>query len=261
MRKAWVFLLGATLVAGCAMSPPSPPPPKPAKPPAAIPVLIGTPASQPLTPQLQALQGESQDRQVLARFSVLPDGSVHKPRAIFTLLTPADTATALDALRQWRFKPAMNGSKPVAREFMYPLFFGPHAAQDRTQFFCRNQRLIYQPDSSCEIVRFGHWRIFRMDPVYPANLLDQHLAGSVTLSFDVDSRGRVQNPKVVSATPPGAFDAAALAAVRQWYFEPLHEQKDPTPKQHVTVTVKFTPPPAASGVKIGPLAPAQPPKR
>ena len=256
MRKAWVFLLGVTLLAACA----TPAPPKPAKPPAATPpVLIGTPTRQPLTPQLQTLQGASEDRQILVRFSVLPDGSVQDLHAIFTLLTPAETATALDALQQWRFKPAVDGGKPVAREFMYPLFFGPDAAQDRTRFFCRNQALIYQPDSSCEIVRFGHWRIFRMDPVYPANLLDQHLAGSVTLSFDVDSHGRVQNPKVVSASPPGAFDAAALAAVRQWYFEPLHEQKDPTPEQHVTVTVKFTPPPAAPGAKTdAPAAGTQP---
>ena len=257
MRHAWVILLAATLLAGCATPPP--PAPKPVKPPSAVPTLIGAPASQPLTPQLQTLQDEPENRQILARFSVLPDGSVHNPRAIFTLLTPAETTTVLEALQQWRFKPAMSGGKPIAREFMYPLFFGPDAAQDRTRFFCRNQALLYQPDRSCEIVRFGHWRIFRMDPVYPANLLNLRLAGSVTLSFDVDPRGRVQNPNVVSATPPGAFDAAALAAVRQWYFEPVHEQKDPTPVQHVTVTVKFTPPAAAPDAKTdAPAAGTQP---
>lgn len=245
MRKAWACLVVVILVAGCA----TPPPPKPAQALPAPPVLIGTPTRQPLTPQLQTLQGESEDQQVLVRFDVQPDGSVRDPRAMFTLLSPADTATVLDALSHWSFKPAMHGTQPVAREFMYPLFFGPDAAQDRTRFLCRNQKLMYKPDSSCEIVSFGHWRIFRMDPVYPEKLLDQHLAGSVTLSFDVDPHGRVQNPKVVSASPPGAFDAAALAAVRQWYFEPAQEQKDPTPEQHVTVTVKFTPPPAGPGAK------------
>jgi TonB family protein len=193
---------------------------------------------------MQALQGGAADQQVLVRFTVSPDGRVRNRHAVFTLLSPADTAAVLAALRQWRFKPAMDGSEAMARDFMYPLFFGPDAAQDRTLFFCRNENLIYKPDSACEIVTFGHWRIFRMDPVYPASLLDQHLAGSVTLSFDVNPHGQVQQPKVISATPPGAFDAAALAAVRQWYFEPLQEQKDPPPEQHVTVTVKFTPPPA-----------------
>lgn len=232
-------------MAGCATSPPpkfAPPTPRP-------PVLIGTPISQLVTPQLQALQSDSEDQQVLARFTVFPDGSVHQPQAMFTLLSPADTAAVLDALSQWHFKPAMDGTHPVTREFMYPLFFGPDSAQDRTRFLCRNQKLTYKPASRCEIVTFGHWRIFRMNPVYPANLLDQHLAGSVTLSFDVDPHGRVQDPKVVSATPPGDFNAAALAAVHQWYFEPLQERSDPIPEQHVTVTVTFTPPagtPAAS---------------
>lgn len=244
MQKALVCLAVAGLVAGCATLPA----PKPAPPPSAPPVMIGTPTFQLPTPALQA-QPSGADQQMLVRFTVLPDGSVQHPHAIFTLLSPADTATVLDALLQWRFKPGVDGTQAVAREFMYPFFFGPDAPQDRTRFFCRNQSLIYRPDSSCEIVNFGHWRIFRMDPSYPVNLLDQHLAGSVTLSFDVNPHGAVQNPKVVSATPPGAFDAAALTAVRQWYFEPLQEQKDPTPEQHVTVTVKFSPPPVVSGAK------------
>lgn len=238
-------MLGALGLAGCA----APPTPKPVQAAPAPPVLIGTPTSQPLTSQLQALQGGAEDRQLLARFSVFPDGSVHQPRAVFTLLSPADTAAVLAALRQWRFKPAMHGTQAVTREFMYPLFFGPDAAQDRTRFYCRNQPLIYASGNRCEIVSFGRWRIFRMNPQYPAKLLDQRLAGSVTLSFDVDPHGRVQNPKVVSSTPPGAFDAAALAAVQQWYFEPLHEQQDPTPEQHVTVTVTFNPPAAATRTK------------
>lgn len=253
MQKALVCLAAVGFVAGCA----TPPASKPIPPPPAPPVLIGTPTSQPQSPALQALQSDA-DQQMLVRFTVLPDGSVQHPHTIFTLLSAADTAVALDALQQWRFKPATEGAQAVAREFMYPLFFGPDAARDRTRFFCRNQNLIYKPDSSCEIVNFGHWQIFRMDPVYPANLLDQRLAGSVTLSFDVNPHGAVQNPKVVSATPPGAFDAAALTAVRQWYFEPLQEQKDPTPEQHVTVTVKFSPP-AVSGTQTpAPAATTQP---
>lgn len=255
MSKAWVWVLWVLVIAGCAATPapkPAPPPPPPS------PVLIGAPVSQPLTPQLQALRDGAENQQVLARFMVFADGSVHQPHALFTLLSPADTALVLSALRQWRFKPAMHGTQAVTREFMYPLFFGPDATQDRTRFFCRNQKLMYKPESRCEIVSFGHWQIFRMDPVYPTNLLDQHLAGSVTLSFDVNPHGAVQDPKVVSATPPGAFDAAALAAVRQWYFEPLQEQHDPTPEQHVTVTVKFSPPPASGAQTPAPAVTTQP---
>ena len=41
----------------------------------------------------------------------------------------------------------------------------------------------------------------------------------MTLSFTVDERGRVQNPKVEKSTDP-AFDKPALDAIKQWRFEP-----------------------------------------
>ena len=50
------------------------------------------------------------------------------------------------------------------------------------------------------------------------------------------------NPKVTSATPAGLFEAAALAAVKRWYFEPLDANSADGPAQQVSVTVKFTPP-------------------
>lgn len=92
------------------------------------------------------------------------------------------------------------------------------------------------------------WRIYRMNPVYPLALLSNHLAGSVTLTFNVGPRGQVMDPRVVKAAPPGLFNASALAAVKQWYFEPLDGKSANDPPQHVTVTVKFTPP-AMSGTR------------
>lgn len=213
-------------------------------------VRIGTPVEPVMTPGLQALMAEKTDQQMLVEFLVKADGQVQTPKALFSGLSPADTAVALQAFEQWHFKPALVGKRPVERQFIYPLFFGPDARQDRTRFFCRNQAEVYAPDSRCEIVTFGRWRIYRMDPVYPANLLSQHLAGTVTLAFNIGVHGQALDPKVVAAKPTELFDAAALAAVNQWYFEPLEEPgKDPPPSEHVTVTVKFTPPsaPASAG--------------
>lgn len=42
---------------------------------------------------------------------------------------------------------------------------------------------------------------------------------TVNIIFTVDQRGRVESPTIQSSTDP-TFDAAALAAVRQWRFEP-----------------------------------------
>lgn len=241
-RRLLGILLMASVLAACVTRPVVPPPAPPAPPSPPPRIRIGTPLQMVTTPELQTLMAEKTDQQMLIEFVVETDGQVQTPKALFTGLSPADTATALQAFQQWRFKPALDARQPVERQFIYPLFFGPDARQDRTRFFCRNQAEVYDPDSKCEIVTFGRWRIYRMDPVYPANLLSQHLAGAVTLSFDIGAQGQALDPKVVSATPPELFDAAALAAVKQWYFEPLQDPQKNTAPEHVTVTVKFTPP-------------------
>ncbi len=54
---------------------------------------------------------------------------------------------------------------------------------------------------------------------YPADMAKQKLQGVVKLEFTVDANGRVQNPKVIES-PHRSFEAAALAAIKQWKFEP-----------------------------------------
>jgi protein TonB len=48
----------------------------------------------------------------------------------------------------------------------------------------------------------------------------------VYIVFIVDQRGRVENPMVQSSTD-SSFDAPALAAVRQWRFEPGKRNGEP----------------------------------
>jgi protein TonB len=50
--------------------------------------------------------------------------------------------------------------------------------------------------------------------------------GTVTIVFVVDQRGRVENPIVQSSTNP-AFETPALAAVKQWKFEPGKRNGEP----------------------------------
>lgn len=240
MKSILGMSLSAVFLAGCVMAPVPPQPPR--KP---VPVLIGTPTDAVMTPALWALQQARQDTQLLIHLTVQPDGSVTDPKASFSKLSPEDTATVLTAVQQWHFKPAREQGKPVTRDFIYPLFFGPDAANQRTVFLCRNQASIYEPEQHCKIVTSGDWRIYRLDPVYPPELLNRRLAGSVTLGFDIGPDGRAVRPKVVTATPSGSFDAAAIAAVRGWYFERT-DGKPSTQgenRQHVTVSVQFTPPP------------------
>lgn len=243
MKAILGTLVPALWLAGCAPPPATPPARKPAQ------VRIGTPTETVFTPALKALQHAPQDSQLLVRVTVQADGRVSAARAEYTQLSPSEINTVLTAVQQWRFKPAQAGGQAVAADFIYPLFFGPDAAQQRTVFLCRNQAAVYSPPRHCEIVTSGGWRIYRFDPVYPPDLLDQRLSGTVTLGFDIGPNGRAVNPKVVEAQPTGRFDAAAIAAVKFWYFEPVDSNAGAdahTQKAHVTVSVHFTPPPPAA---------------
>src|SRR3954466_14029830 len=60
------------------------------------------------------------------------------------------------------------------------------------------------------------------DPIYPPAALSDRLSGTVELEVSVDATGHVVDAKVTR--PAGHnFDEAALAAVRQWVFEPAKQ--------------------------------------
>ncbi|MHB8911541.1 MAG: energy transducer TonB [Lysobacter sp.] len=56
-------------------------------------------------------------------------------------------------------------------------------------------------------------------PRYPLNALKRKIEGSVRVAFSVEPDGSIAGLRVVSATPVGLFDDAALAAVTRWRFE------------------------------------------
>lgn len=57
-------------------------------------------------------------------------------------------------------------------------------------------------------------------PAYPPLARGRGMEGEVLLGFTIDPNGRVVDPHVVSADPPGTFERAALAAAVKWRFEP-----------------------------------------
>lgn len=63
--------------------------------------------------------------------------------------------------------------------------------------------------------------------VYPPDAKEAGIEGYVVVRYDVDTEGRVTNPRVVDAVPPGVFDEAALQAVSRWRFRPPAEADGP----------------------------------
>ena len=63
----------------------------------------------------------------------------------------------------------------------------------------------------------------RVPPVYPRRALDLGQEGVVVLHAEVTPTGRPRNLKVANSSGHRLLDAAALAAVRKWEFEPRRE--------------------------------------
>lgn len=75
-------------------------------------------------------------------------------------------------------------------------------------------------------------------PRYPAYAVEHNLGGRVVLIVDVSADGRVRNAVIERSEPKGIFDEAALAAVRNWKFEPATEDGKPVASQ-VRVPIDF----------------------
>lgn len=62
--------------------------------------------------------------------------------------------------------------------------------------------------------------IVRVAPEYPREALMKGVEGYVDVLFTVTESGSVANPTVLAAVPEGIFEAATLAAVSRWRFQP-----------------------------------------
>jgi protein TonB len=78
--------------------------------------------------------------------------------------------------------------------------------------------------------------VHRVEPVYPKEASATRVQGTVVVEATVDERGQVQDVRILRSI--AMLDAAAIAAVKQWRYEPL--QVDGQPASFViTVNVSF----------------------
>lgn len=246
MLKTRLLPLLCGLLAACASAPKAPPAPPTAatEPQPGANLLIATPVNEYGPASLSARVMVKQDSRLVLRFTVQPDGEVQNPSIVYGA-PPDDSGTAiLRAFSAIPFKPYLSpDGTAVNHEFIYPLFFGPDAVPTHTRYICHHAEQVYKPNDRCEIVSQGAWKLYRITPAYPESLLPAPVAGSVTLTFDIDAGGGVpSNVKVVYSTPQGVFDSTAVLALQQWYFELADGQKPPAGVQHASATLRFRPP-------------------
>jgi TonB family protein len=90
-------------------------------------------------------------------------------------------------------------------------------------------------------------QIKRVNPEYPSMALSARLQGVVILETTIGTNGKVSDVRVVRSIP--LLDAAAVAAVRQWEYEPPIVNGRGVPViTRVAVEFKLTPP---APVRVG----------
>jgi periplasmic protein TonB len=67
----------------------------------------------------------------------------------------------------------------------------------------------------------------RKSPEYPARARERGIQGHVLLKIKVSELGEVEQVRVVEAQPAGVFEDVAVAAVRQWTFQPATYKGSP----------------------------------
>ncbi len=81
--------------------------------------------------------------------------------------------------------------------------------------------------------------IKRVTPEYPPMAVKAGVEGKVILMIVVDERGDVLEATIVTASPPGIFEDAAIAAMLQWKFNPA-KQRDQAIKVRLAYPIEFT---------------------
>jgi TonB family protein len=80
--------------------------------------------------------------------------------------------------------------------------------------------------------------IYGAKPVYPPNLQQQGIEGTVIIRAIVSKEGGLLNPAVVNTDVDPAFAQAALDAVRQWRYKPTRLNGEPV-EVATTISVDF----------------------
>src|SRR5580704_5211952 len=119
---------------------------------------------------------------VVVRFVVDETGNVVKARALRSF-DPRANASAVDAVRHWKFQPALAAGKPAASCLDVRLAF---RLKDRNE-----KQLPLTPEGLHALPVSEPSVGEQPDPEYPDELSDVHLDGEVTLQLEIDARGQV----------------------------------------------------------------------
>ena len=143
---------------------------------------------------------------------------------------PLDQA-ALDAVRQWKYKPMIVGGKPRKVVFTVTVRFALKEG-DRSKLLEKFVQGAVKAEGALQPPTL----IKEVAPVYPEVARTAKVEGVVILSVKADETGKIVDVMVLRSIP--LLDQAAIDTVKQWVYEPTVVQGKAVAVVF-TVTVRF----------------------
>ena len=169
----------------------------------------------------------------LIRLTVDANGNPQDLRVIKSL-EPSLDAKALEAVSQYRFKPAMkDGTTPVPVEITVEIDF-------RLYKFLRTAGCSPQSPAAVNAAQgqvIPAVLISHVEPKYTRDARKNRITGTCTLQLTIDTKGTPQNVHVIKGLDPG-LDLSAVKAVERWRYRPAIKDDVPV-SEASTVNVEF----------------------
>jgi len=156
-------------------------------------------------------------------------GNVDKVRVLRSK-DPYLSQAALEAVRQWKYKPFYRKGKPTPIVFTVTVRFKLHEEERPEKSLTKGVVLAKGEIKPPKLIK-------KVDPVYPLQAKQKGIEGIVILEAQTDAKGNVVKVNVLKSEST-LFNLAAIEAVKQWKYQPLIINGQPTPVMF-TVTVVF----------------------
>ena len=187
---------------------------------------VGVPIVRSWVPPVYPREAAKEKRQgrVHVRFIIDEAGAVTKARALDgSDMIFADAA--VQSVLQWRFEPAFEGDRKVAKCMDVWIPFDPtDATRGSPSTFPPGritQTLGYSPQTPAA-------KLAADDPDYPDVLLSRHLPGRVVVEFTIDATGKMRGLRILAGTHT-EFVQKAIAVLDRWTFQPAMQGDLPVP--------------------------------
>jgi TonB family protein len=192
-----------------------------------IEVVRAVKASYPSAAFAQSVQG-----QVVVKVVISETGDVEKAEVISG--DPVLAKAAIEAAKQWKFKPFIRDGKPakIATRIPFDFAFAENVSDiPQTITAADGTKRALMSESTCN-TRLIH----RVRPEYPEIASSHDIEGTVVLHAIIGKDGRIKDLKAVSG--PEVLVRPAIGAVQQWTYQPFMLLGEPI-EVETKIAIKF----------------------